>query len=307
MLQNGWMPYGAGYQHPTTTVEGRFCAVSGLTKRRSARRNPLTTLPPQCRPNKRLIFNLNNHEGTLRVDVLPDGQIRQVAGAWRHKWINLDGIFFAVRAQRPIATANGWASYGGVYGSATYTVGAKRARTSDLCELEGLVRRGKWGRPMVTMPASCRPNKRLIFNLNNHEKTARVDVLQNGNVVWIGGGRSHGWVSLSGIAYVKSAGVSVKLAGGWRNYGGSYKTTTASRVGMLCFVSGLVKSGTWGRPFAVLPKNCRPRGRLIFNLNNHERTARVDVLPSGEVKWIAGGRRHRWMSLTGIVLPFKMG
>lgn len=268
-------------------------------------KNPLTTLPPQCRPNKRLIFNLNNHQFTLRVDVLPDGRIMKIAGTWRHHWLNLDGIFFATRGQKAISTTNRWRNYGGAYGSATYTTGATATRTSTVCELEGLVKNGRWGQAMVTMPSNCRPNKRLIFNVNNHEKTARVDVLRNGQVVWVAGGRNHRWISLSGIAYVKSRGAPVSLANGWRNYGGSYKTTTASRVGRLCFVSGLVKSGKWGRPFATLPKNCRPRGRLIFNLNNHQNTARVDVLPNGQVKWVAGGRSHHWMSLTGIVIPLR--
>ena len=48
--------------------------------------------------------------------------------------------------------------------------------------------------------------------------------------------------------------------------------------------------------------NCRPTKRLIFNLNNNAKTSRVDVLPSGEIKWVSGGKDHRWISLSGISL-----
>ena len=47
----------------------------------------------------------------------------------------------------------------------------------------------KWG-DVATLPASCRPAKRLIFNLNNHQYTSRVDVLTNGQIRWIASGNS---------------------------------------------------------------------------------------------------------------------
>jgi hypothetical protein len=37
--------------------------------------------------------------------------------------------------------------------------------------------------------------------LNNHAKTARVDVLKNGIIHWQAGGRDHGWISLTGIEF----------------------------------------------------------------------------------------------------------
>jgi len=297
---NGWKGWGGGYQQPTITTLGPFCSISGLIKRRGGIKNPhLTTLPPNCRPNKRLIFNVNNNEGTLRVDVQRNGQVRYVAGTYKHKWMNLDGIFFATKNQRRIGGLNGWKNYGGSYGAVSYTLGGR----AKVCEVEGLMKGKKWGRPMITLPSSCRPTKRLIFNLNNHAATARVDVLPTGQVVWIAGGKTHNWLSLSGISFVKSSPPALALVNRWTNYNGAYKTVTASKIGHLCFVSGLVRSGLWGKPVLTLPAKCRPAGRLIFNVNNNERTARVDVLPNGQVVWVAGGMKHGWLSLTGIVIP----
>ena len=42
---------------------------------------------------------------------------------------------------------------------------------------------GKFGSVITTLPANCRPNKRLIFAMNNHEISQRVDVLPDGRVV----------------------------------------------------------------------------------------------------------------------------
>jgi len=291
-LRNGWRPYGHGYEAPSATKYGPLCIVSGLIRGKG--KNPMLTLPSYCRPNKRVIFNLNNHQHTIRVDVLRNGQVHRVAGTWRHGWLNLDGIQFATSSQHGVSLHSGWRAYGGSYRSPTYT------RTGVVCEVEGLIKGGHWGRSMVQLPGNCRPKKRLIFNLNNHAKTARVDVQTNGHVTWHAGGRDHHWISLGGIMFAVNSGHHLPLHNGWRNYGGSYGRATVTKTGSLCLVSGLIKQGHWGRPMATLPSDCRPAGRLIFNMNNHQNTARVDVLKNGQVKWVAGGKAHHWISLTGI-------
>ena len=70
---------------------------------------------------------------------------------------------------------------------------------------------------VATLPAACRPSKRLIFNLNHHQYTSRVDVEVNGKVTWVGGSKVHSWLSLAGIAFPVSAvaGQQVPLLGSW--------------------------------------------------------------------------------------------
>jgi len=276
-------------------LQGSLCLISGLVRATRGMRNPITTLPPICRPNKRLIFNLNNHENTIRVDVLPNGQVRKVAGRWKYGWLSLSGIVIATKGRKRLALQNKWKNYGGSYGSITYT----RSK-GGICEVEGLARGTKFGQPFATLPKSCRPKKRLIFNLNNHQLTARVDVLRNGRIVWVAGGKSHGWLSLSGIVFDSNKGRAVRTLNGWRNYGGSYGGITVTKASNMCFLSGLLRGTRWGKAMAQLPSYCRPRSRLIFNVNNNGKTARVDVLKNGQVVWIAGGRSHKWLSLTGI-------
>ena len=102
-----------------------------------------------------------------------------------------------------------------------------------------------------------------------------------------------------GISFATSASsqVAVPFANGWANYGHSYSGAQASVNGGSCVVSGLIKGTSWGH-VATLPSNCRPAGRLIFNLNNHAKTARVDVTTDGKVTWVTGGKDHSWLSLT---------
>jgi hypothetical protein len=294
-LSNGWAPYGHGYEAPSTTKSGDLCVVSGLIKR-SGMKNPLLTLPSDCRPNKRVIFNLNNHEGTLRVDVLPNGQVHYVTGTYRHSWLNLDGINFAVANRHTLPLRSSWRAYGGSYGTPTYT------KTGSVCEVEGLLRGGSWSGHLAELPSNCRPKKRLIFNMNNHAKTCRVDVHTNGRIQWHAGGRDHHWVSLGGMIFSTDNGSNLPLASRWSNYGGSYGSATVAKSGNLCLVSGLVRGGHWGHTIVTLPSDCRPKGRLIFNMNNHGKTARVDVMTNGQVRWVAGGRDHHWISLTGITI-----
>ena len=294
-LVNGWQAYGGDYGTPTynKTADG-VVTISGLAMTNGAW-GLIAQLPVGHRPSKRLIFNLNNHGSTARVDVLTDGSVHWIAGGRSHGWVSLSGINFSTAAEETLPLVNGWQAYGGDYGTPGYS------KTPDgSVTISGLVMtNGAWGL-IAQLPAGYRPSKRLIFNLNNHGSTARVDVLTDGSVHWIAGGRSHGWVSLSGINFSTAAEETLSLVNGWQAYGGDYGTPTYSKTSEgSVIISGLVRSGSWGL-IAQLPTECRPAKRLIFNLNNHANTARVDVTTSGQVIWVTGGRSHGWLSLSGI-------
>jgi hypothetical protein len=268
--------------------------VNGLVKPQSG---TVTTLPSSCRPTKRLIFNLNCDKNTVRVDVLPSGKVIKVAGTAR-TYLNLNGIVFAVKNSYALRPQNSWTNYGGSYGSISYT-----RSSGGICEAEGLVRGIKWGQAFATLPSACRPKKRLVFNLNNHQYSARVDVLQNGQIAWISGGKTHGWMSLSGIVFSTRRGTPLRVMNGWKNFGGAYGRATVRGVNNVCFMSGVLRgtSAKWGSVMAKLPKSCQPRRRMMFNVNEGKNAARLDVLPNGNVVWISAlidpaewkkGRRH---------------
>ncbi len=102
----------------------------------------------------------------------------------------------------------------------------------------------------------------------------------------------------------KAADGTVALAPGAGNahYGGDYAPATATRVGAVVTVGGVVKVQNWS-VLATLPAGYRPAKRMVFSVNNHDRDARVDVLPDGRILWVTGGKNHGWISLSGIVFP----
>ena len=170
-MQNGWAPYGSGYRQPVITRTGPLCMLGGLVKATNGMQNPITTLPPNCRPNKRLVFNLNNHENTIRVDVLPSGQVRKVAGAWKHGWLSLDGIFFTVIAGRTTMLQNGWQNVP-LYGQVTYTAFNK------ICELEGLVAKVQFKEMYQLKPLGLKVYKgrAIIAQSNTNQKIKHTAV-----------------------------------------------------------------------------------------------------------------------------------
>jgi hypothetical protein len=258
-LTNSWQSYGGSYGSATHAVTGSMCSVKGLTK--SGGWGSLATLPEKCRPNRRLIFRINNHQTSARADVQATGAISWHDGGKSHAWISLSGIVFEAGAnsQKVLPLTNTWKSYGGGYGSATYAV------TGGMCSVKGLIRGGGWG-SLATLPSSGSLNKRLIFSSNNHQTSARVDVQTKGAISWHAGGKSHSGISLSGIVFATGTNGQkvLPLTDTWKSYGGSYGSATYAVTGGVCSVNGLIKGSSW-RSLATLPSDGRPSKKLLCN------------------------------------------
>lgn len=295
----GWTNYAKGYRSVSAVKSGNVVTVSGLAaKTGGGKWGHVATLPSNMRPKQRLVFNVNTHERTARVDVLPNGQIHFVAGNTAHKWVSLDGITFSLGNSTALKLAPGWGNYGQGYS------GFGAVRTGETVMVGGMVKPGK-GNVVATLPAHLRPAKRLVFNLNSHDKTSRVDVFPDGRVIWVYRAPARGWVSLNGIMFNRKPGRALKLAGGWKKHrDSSFASATATRIGNRVTVSGLTEGAKWGH-IATLPKGMCPESRLIFNLNNHDGTSRVDVLADCRIVWAAGGKKHGWISFDGIT--FNIG
>lgn len=293
----GWKNYAASYRAVSAVKSGNTVTVSGLAARTSGKWGHIATLPAGMRPKKRMIFNVNTHDRNARVDVWPNGQIHFVVGQRGFNWVSLDGISFVTAKTYPLRLSSGWQNYGGGY------VGATELKVGNTVTLSGLVKPGS-GNVITTLAGHLRPSKRHIFNVNSHDKTSRVDVLPNGQVVWAFRPAARGWVSLDGIRFERKRGRNLKLVSGWRNFNKGYATASVTRSGNRISTSGLVRGGKWGH-VATLPKGMCPEARLIFNLNNHDGSSRVDVLPDCRIYWVAGGRNHGWINLDGISFYLK--
>jgi hypothetical protein len=291
-LAAGRSNYLNSYRPATVARNGSVVTVSGLI--RNTALGLMANLPAGMRPQKHMIFNLNVHDNTARVDVYPNGEIRMNAGNTGYGWISLDGIVFPVTDGNQLPLQAGWRNYGQGFSDANATL------IGNTVYLGGMVIPGS-GNTIARLPANMRPAKALIFNVNAFNTTGRVDILPTGEVnstVRVGGAK---WVSLGGIVFERNPGQPLSLAGGWSPYGQQYAAPTVKRVGNRVVVSGLARASTngWGQ-VATLPKGMCPESRLIFNLNNHERTSRIDVISDCRIMWVGGGHDHGWLSLDGM-------
>jgi len=292
-LAKGWRNYGGPFATATYVKQGNIVTINGLIK--GGRWGHLATLPAGARPRKRLIFNLNNHQFSSRVDILPDGRVFWIAGGRAHRWISLSGIVFSTAVGRRVPLLNRWKNFG-------YTFdGVRVNKEGGIVTITGLIR-GRFTPHIMTLPSGYRPRKRLIFNLNNHQYTSRVDILPDGRVFWIAGGRSYGWLSLSGIVFSTSPGQGLRLLNGWKNFGATYAHAQVHKYGKIGIVSGLLRGTKWGHPMVRLPVSYRPKTIVNNNANNHAKSARLDTNSDGTMRWIAGGRRYNWLSISGTVL-----
>lgn len=91
---------------------------------------------------------------------------------------------------------------------------------------------------------------------------------------------------------------------GWVNYGSPYTEASywKDKNGVV-HITGKVKSGTLGSTIFILPTGYRPSGREdhgTFGSGGPAESARVDVLPTGEVIAVSGYGSGGWISLAGI-------
>jgi len=290
----GWQNYGQSYQPVMAVKSDNVVTVSGLAARAGGGKwEHIATLPADMRPKQRLIFNTNTHNQNARVDVLTNGQIHFIVGNQSHDWVSLDGISFDLGSSKPLTLTSGWEDYGFGYAGAASTL------SGNTVSLSGLVKTGA-GNLIATLPNNLRPAHRLVFNLNSHDKVSRVDVMPDGRVLWIYKAPSRSWVSLNGITFERKAGKPLQLVQGWGKHGdAAFASANVTRVGNRVRLSGLVAGNKWGH-FANLPKDMCPPHRLIFDLNNHDGSARVDVLPTCQIAWVAGAKNHGWINLDGL-------
>ena len=97
--------YVTEWQDPIYSVIDGICIVDGMVSVVSW--GHLLTLPPDCRPSKRIIFSLNNNANPARVDVFSDGRVGWAAGGRDHGWLSLSGMMFHTYAHPPrVSIAN---------------------------------------------------------------------------------------------------------------------------------------------------------------------------------------------------------
>jgi len=299
ILFPGTTNYGHDYGEATynKTTQG-IVVITGLVKSKELGR-ALAQLPEGYRPDKKLVFNVNNNDTSARVDVFQNGKIMWINGNKCHGYgnISLSGIKFYAgdEVEHTLPLKNDWVDYGGDYETPKYI-----KTNSNIVVVSGMAKDGGWGL-IAHLPEGVRPKKRLVFNVNNNNSSCRIDVLPDGHIIWVNGGNNYGWISLSGIIFSTETGSTLTLTNCWKSYGVPYGNPTFDKTSNgLVILSGLIHTGIKG-VLAKLPTWAQPTKRLVFNLRNSHGTSRVDVLPDGRIIWINGGSCNGDISFSGIV------
>lgn len=168
----------------------------------------------------------------------------------------------------PLPLLNGWTTYNNTYSPASYT----QVR-SGMVMVRGMIKGGTTtqGTPVVNLPAKYRPSKTLLFTTTTAANVyARLDVLNNGNIILNGANFSATWTSLDTIRFIPASvtnytWTTASLSGGFSHYSDSSGSFEQVRylqdsVGRVHF-QGLARSGNTlanGNLVASVPANLRP-------------------------------------------------
>lgn len=96
---------------------------------------------------------------------------------------------------------------------------------------------------------------------------------------------------------------------GFTSYGEGWRSGSYTIVDNMVYLSGLVRmKGVIPENSLVdiLPKQCRPLSRKIFNVNTHGTPGRIDITETGKIICITGSP-HPWISLDGICYSLTPG
>jgi len=304
-LADGLEIYKRTYLPPEYSVFGKLCMLGGVARSPADLQRTLAQLPEECRPSGRISFDRHTKgDLTYRMDIFPSGEIAWGAGAYADDLLTFDGMVFPVAGapQGNILLLNHWVANGKGYQDPGWLV------QGELCVLTGTARTdsnriAEYDGTLGILPPDCRPTDgRLIINVNHNEVTHRFDILTDGTFVLQAtpNGILYPFIPLSGIAFMtKSASSPLTMASGWGSLGGDYRIPSYRVQGNLCILSG-VANGNGASVLMQLPKECRPRGRLWFNVNHHVYVDRYDIGTDGTVEYISGTKYWSWVSLDGM-------
>lgn len=168
----------------------------------------------------------------------------------------------------------------------------------------------------ATVGASCQPQAQRFFDVHtNSAATVRVDVTKEGSISvpknTFEAAEKSGVISLDGLITfvpdrdsISTTLHNVRLAQPWMAAGGEYgDSVRVVKDNGFCLVSGIAMVKTvsdWTPIMGIMPPQCRPESRLRFTVSNEKSSHVVDVLPSGQIVWIAGEKASERVSLNGI-------
>ena len=290
-LLNEWRDGGGEFSTVTVHRTRSFCFFSGVI--RGKHKGRFAALGPAFHPAFRQIFPAASSTWPLRVEIDAQGDVHWFEGDDNVRWMSLSNVVYSTYRGKKLTLPPDVYSRGGNI-AAPYVV-----KEGNICVLGGSLAASRWGH-MATLPANCRPRARLVFNVNNGNWPARVDILPDGKVLWVGGHGDKPWLSLGGICYSTVGGEPLILESGWKDLKRGHQQAYYLKQQGIVLLGGSIKPGKWDH-IATLLRDFRPTRRLVFLVNNGHQAARIDITADGRILFKRGIKRKGWLSLDGIV------
>lgn len=269
-LMNGWTPYTLAvvdtpqrwaWPRMQKLVSG-IVVLSGLIGYGTATPGTVIfVLPPEYRPDVRLLFPINNGDTPKGIEIRTNGEV-VVRGSWvSGTYISLDGIAFPAAgvatwteigsAGSGSAFANSWTAYD----PANWGAPAFWKDPYGFVWFHGLIGGGSTASDnllMFSLPTTHHPTKQTHTKAVAQDAFAYVSAIPGaGNGIhWKNGSAGNAWLSLSGTIVASSQAdtldwLTLNLSNGWTTYNSTFPTQqVVRRPDGLAASRGLMKGGT---------------------------------------------------------------
>ena len=185
------------------------------------------------------------------------------------------------------------------------------AKSGNVCFLSGTAATDNNdkipGSTITMLSGDCQPAATIAFDMHTAKNAfVRTEVSEAGRVTWAAG-ETGPRIALNGMTYPSKTATlkPLDLQEPWVKPSAALQQPSYYIEGDFCILTGTValkgdQLTSWSNAIAVLPTECRPDGRIIFNVASGAHTHRVDVYPEGKVIWVSGDKKVPSISLDGI-------
>ncbi|HMR38505.1 MAG TPA: hypothetical protein PKE10_02955 [Candidatus Saccharibacteria bacterium] len=153
------------------------------------------------------LFPVHDHGGQASTAITVQDANQRSKLSWRNylvSWLAPSIAYYSGAYTGTITNLtlqNGWVDYGtGGYAPPSYT------KSGNIVTLSGMIKSGTITNPttIANLPTGFRPSTRIIgLGVNsNAEKSVRVDVNTNGDIILTDSGITNGWISLDNITFI---------------------------------------------------------------------------------------------------------
>lgn len=289
-------------QEAIVTLGGNVERASGSTL------DLIGVLPMSLRPTNTLVFAAMQTPraagaSPVGVRVLPNGEIRLVTPSTTITGLSLEGISYTRDPEAGLPFASFGTSMRAFPGT-TYEAPSSVLR-GPFIRMQGMLERvGTTAvTQLVRLPAGMRQiDKTLTFELMTSAGAIQANIGDDGWLTYLSGPTNFQWVSLSGLEYSPApwARRDFATASGIRNPSDSFLGPRVHRVGGLVWLQGRIERAGTETLLGTLPAAMRPSQTRVFHVTQtYGKTARIDVLPNGEVR-LSGHDPEKTVSLSGV-------